>query len=212
MEIIVRMRSPLVIVGFLFASIVASAEGLGSSNRSGKVPGGGLVELMVKPMEIGPGWTNRIRLLIDPLVDPNPYYPSKDDLPGMPRKRIDPVDPTAQFKTALEQIDAEAAVYLEYSGPSTALFVKILRFSTAAKAQAHWSLRQKSGESEVLSINGLEILKTQPGKLLRPDLRARADTLECKEGKYIVRVAPASLRLGHPGMDLLIKQVEKIRR
>jgi hypothetical protein len=193
---------------------------------SAREPTGGLVETALKPSELGESWTRAIRLVLDSQANPSTYYLSKDFMPGSPQKPVDRVDPAAPFRKELDQLGAEAAIYLAYSPKSptnlvllfrtntrtSPLYVKILRFSTAAKAEAYWSDRQKIGESELLSIAGQEILATKPGKHLRPDLKASMETLECRSGRYLVRVAPLRPVLGDPGLDWVLRQVEKIRK
>jgi hypothetical protein len=180
---------------------------------------GGLFEVALTPPELGQGWIQWIRLALDPHANPSTYYPNKEDMPGIPLKSVDPVDPAAPFRKALAQIGAEAVIYLAYSssianaGPfESPLYVKILRFTTPKQAEAHWALRQKTGESELIKIAGQEILATKPGKHLRPDLRASMNTLECRSGPYVIRVAPAQPLPDDPGLEWALKQIAKIRK
>ncbi len=206
---------PIFYLACLLLSWAASqAQGTSPSARPGKEPTGGLFETALKPSEVGDGWKRRIRLALDPTVNPSTYCPSKYDLPGMPSQPVDPVDPAAPFRKRLDQSGADAVIYLAYvpNTPVASLYVKILRFPTEKKAEEHWALRKELGESELQTIAGQEILATNPGKHLRPDLKAGMNTLECRAGQYVVRVAPARPGLGDPGLDWLLKQMEKIRR
>ena len=194
---------------------VAAAEGDPSSESPGLQPTSGLVDV------VGPyapeGWTRRIRLVLDPQTHPSTYYPSKDDMPGIPEKPVDPMDPAAPFRKELNQIGAEAVIYLAYNGKAATtptLYVKMLRFSTAKQAETYWALRQKTSEFERLDIVGEEILATPRGKHLRPDLVARLDTLESRVGRYVLRVAPGrpvlrkpgSPEIGDPGLRWILLQ------
>lgn len=92
---------------------VAAAEGSSSSGSDAAPPTGGLIDVALRPSELGQAWTRRIRLVLDPQIRPNPYYPSKYDIPGM--QPLDPVDPTAPFRRELDRVGAEAAIYMLYS-------------------------------------------------------------------------------------------------
>jgi hypothetical protein len=176
-----------------------------------KEPTGGLVDMLLTPAELGAASARRIRLLIDPRVSPTAYYPSKDDLPGSPDKAIDPVDPASPFKRELERTGAEAVVYLADCLTNGCYYLKILRFSAPEKADAYWLNRRHNGELPLVGVPGAgNVVFTEPGQELRPGLKARMRTVECAAGKYVVRLAPAQTGRHNPGLDLLIKQMEKI--
>lgn len=182
-------------------------EGDSTTARS-KEPTGGIVDIALKPSDLGEGWTRWVRLVLDPKLNPSTWYRSKYELPGRPAKPLDPVDPALPYKRELDRAGAEAAIYLAYS---SRLYVKILRFPTTKEVEDHWVLRQQTGESELVSSAGVDVLSTKPGKQLRSDLRASMATIECRADKYLIRVAPALPLATDPGFNFVLKQVEKIR-
>lgn len=174
-------------------------------------PAGGLVQVLLTPTELGAGSITQVRLLLDPQVSPSVYYPSKHDLPGAPFKRIDPVDPASPFKKELERVRAEAAVYLAYRVRGNSYYLKILRFPTPARADVYWLSRRQEGKSHWAGVPGAgNVLFTEAGQQLRPGLKARMNTAECAAGNYVVRLAPARPHPRDPGLNLLVKQMEKI--
>jgi hypothetical protein len=151
--------------------------------------------------------------LLDPQVTPSVYYPSKDDMPGTPAIAPDPVDPAAPFKRELDRVGAEASVHLVYWFQGRDFYLKILRFATPQLAEKHWLSRRNEGNSELVGFTRGNLRFTGAGQELRPGLKARWNTVECKEGKYVVRLSPALPSLPRdPGTELLVKQREKIIR
>lgn len=103
-------------------------------------------------------------------------------------------------------------LYLAYNNlpEVVSYYVKILRFPSTAEAERQWTSRRNGGESEVVTVAGAEVLSTKPGQMLRADLRAGMDTLECRAGRYWIRIAPAKPEPGDPGLKFVLKQMERI--
>jgi hypothetical protein len=203
------MKAILCLACFLLIGPGARAEGSSSSPGGGKEPTGGLVEIALTPTELGSRAVRRIRLLLDPQVLPPVYYPSKEYLPARPLGEARDPDPVLPFSRELNRVGGEAAIYLAYG---TSLYVKILRFATAKEAEDHWLSRRQAVGPKTERVAGEEVLSTEHGQVLRPGVKARMNTVECRSGRYLIRVAPAKPVLDDPGLSFALKQVEKIRK
>jgi len=77
------MKSILYLACLLVGLLKVAAEQQGPSSATpAKEPVGGLFAVALKSAELGERWTRQVRLALDPQVEPNPYYPSKYDMPG----------------------------------------------------------------------------------------------------------------------------------
>jgi len=202
------MKSTLTFLLLLCLGFGAPADGNGVRRRP-KEPTGGLTEIALQPSELSPEYERRVRLSLDPSAKPPTYL---YDIPGMSRSSGQDQDPIQRFRREMVRVGAEAVIYLAYDAPPTASYVKILRFPSAIEAERQWALRSSTGESQVVAVAGVEVLFTRPGKMLRADLRAGFNTLECRAGKYWIRVAPAKPEPGDLGLNLALKQLEKIAK
>jgi hypothetical protein len=179
-----------------------------------RVPASGLVKVALKASEFD-AQTRRVALLLDPTVSPSIYCPSTNGLPQRPKGELPDPDPVGPFKRELEQAGAEAAIYLDYSGGLGFPYfhvMKILRFVSEKEAEARWLARQKEGESKLITVAGEQVLFTAAGRLIRTGVKASLNTIECKAGRYLIRVAPASAVLEDAGTTGALRQMEKIAK
>jgi hypothetical protein len=166
-------------------------------------PSGGLVGVALELKDLDPvaEW-RRIRFQLDSQCSPPGYYhPTGDqesDLQGI-----------RYYEGSLKRAGAEAVVYLDYL-PQW-LSVKILRFTLAEKAQAYWLRRQHEGEGRLETISGEPFLVTERDRLFRPGARAGARAVECRSGRYVVRVTDGRHSKLNPEIGFALKQLQKIR-
>lgn len=169
------------------------------------------MDIALEPGELSPEAGRYVRLLLDPKARPPTYA---HDIPGMSRSRDQDPDPVQRFRREMGRVGAEAVLYLGYYNlpEVTSYYVKILRFPGTTEAEKQWTLRRSGGESEAVNVGGAEVLFTKPGRMLRQDLRAGFDTLECRAGRYWIRIAPAKPEPGDTGLKFVLKQLEKIAK
>ena len=202
------MSISLCLAVLLLSAFKAQSEGANPSRPHGE-PTGGLADSALKAWELDANASRQVRLLLDPSAKPSTYV---FELPARPPSKGPDADPVKPFRSEMARIGAEAAIYLHYDAPLNGSFVKILRFPKATETEKQWALRRDAGGSEFVTVAGAELLFTKPGQLLREDLRARLNTIECRSGRYWIRVVPASPVPGDPGLKCALKQLEKIMR
>lgn len=191
---------------------VAGGDEFGERSHREKEPTGGLVQNLLTRAELGPGSSKRIRLLLDPQASAKAYYPSTNSLPFTPEGPLDPIDPAARFKRELDRVGADAAAYVAYRFNEEGFYnVKILRFETPDKAKAHWLKRCREGRGQVMGTPAGSVLFTDESQEVRPGVKSSMETIEVREGQYVVRLAPGRPNPHNAGFQLLGKQVEKIR-
>jgi hypothetical protein len=200
------MRSALSVT-VLLLTCLGTQSGESSSPKPDE-PTGGLAEIALKASELGPQAWRHVQLLLDSSAKPSTYISDPPAWPW-PLKR-NPDDPAEPFRSEMAGLGAEAVIYLMYNQGS--YFLEILRFPHPLESEERWSQRRHNlGESRPVRISGVEFLHTKPGQLLNAQRKAMQETLECRSGRYWIRVAPAGPLQDSKGLEFAFKQLEKIK-
>src|SRR4030095_12741844 len=88
----------------------------------------------------------------------------------------------------------------------------IYRYKTAEDLDSMWRDRREMHHYNLTKIAGEEVIYTTVDKVLPGGVKTSQPSVERREGRFHIMVSPGNPDWDDPGLSLLWKQVDKVRK
>jgi hypothetical protein len=196
----------------LVAYLSLACLGVAADENSADGAKGGLAGTALGSPDLGGHWTRRIILLLDSKASPPEIFQVNSNLQRSASKQME--EKRSFLTNGLALVGAEAQIIVEYydAEHDRRFSLHIYRYPTTEEMDSMWKKLLKSRIRNVKTVSGEEVIYTNTGQDLSKSLRTEQPSVEERQGRYHIMIAPGKPEEGDPGLEVIRKQVEKIRR
>jgi len=193
----------------------------------GKEPTGGLLNVALRATDLGDDWMREIKLLFDPQARPPEIF-------LVPTNHLERAQFSAEqtekwvaernknnrafFSRGLANLGAEAQMILEYydSKHNRRFSMFLYRYKTTENLNSMWKDRREIHYYNMTNVAGEEVIYTTAGKVFLGGVKASDPasdpSVERRDGRFHIMVSPGNPDWDDPGLSLIWKQVDKVRK